>query len=219
MEQILDIFLHLDVHLVVLSQTYGLWIYGILFLIIFCETGLVVTPFLPGDSLLFATGALAALPGSGVNGLLIWGLLIIAAFLGDNVNYHIGKWIGPKVFNQKKSLFFDPNHLQRTQNFYKTYGARTVIFARFLPIFRTFAPFVAGIGSMDIRKYMGLSLFGSTLWMSLFIGAGYFFGNLPSVKKQFHVVILAVIGISVLPILITAFKSFLANKSKSKASL
>lgn len=206
MEQLIDLFLHLDIHLVTLSQLYGVWMYGILFLIIFSETGLIVTPFLPGDSLLFAAGALASLPGSGIQILPLWLLLISAAFLGDNVNYQIGKWVGPRVFNQTKSLIFNPHHLTRTQSFYQIYGARTVIFARFLPILRTFAPFVAGIAKMDFKKYVVLSFLGSFLWMSLFLGAGFNFGNIPAIKSRFHFVILAVIALSFLPIVIATLK-------------
>ncbi len=206
MNTILDYFLHLDVHLAELTLSYGPWIYLILFLIIFCETGLVVTPFLPGDSLLFAVGALASIPTSGIDVTSIWILLILAAVIGDNVNYQIGKFIGPKIFSRPKSLFLNPEHLQRTQNYYQTYGARTVIFARFMPIFRTFAPFVAGVGRMSLKKYILFSLFGSFLWMTSFIGAGYFFGNIPQVKRNFHLVIVAVILISFLPVLRMALR-------------
>lgn len=212
MMQIIDYFLHLDVHLTFLAQNYGIWIYAILFLIIFAETGLVVTPFLPGDSLLFATGALAALPDAGLNVVQIWALLILAAFLGDNLNYQVGKWFGPKIFNQPKSVFFNPKYLINTQEFYKKYGSRSVIFARFLPIFRTFAPFVAGIGQMEIKKYMLLSFLGSLMWMSIFISAGYYFGNIPSVKSKFHIVILVVIAISVLPIVYAAVRTSFKKK-------
>jgi len=204
--QIIDIFLHLDVHLTQLAAAYGIWIYGILFLIIFAETGLVVTPFLPGDSLLFAAGALASLESSGLSITLMWALLISAAILGDNSNYYIGRRLGPKVFRREKSLFLNPKYLAQTQEFYRDHGGKTVLLARFMPIFRTFAPFVAGVGRMNYRKFLTFSVVGSFLWMSLFLGAGYYFGNLPSVKRNFHLVIFTVIGVSFLPMVITAVK-------------
>jgi len=211
----IDYILHLDVHLAELTSSYGPWIYLILFMIIFCETGLVVMPLLPGDSLLFAVGALASIPGSGIDVMTVWALLIAAAFLGDNLNYQIGKAIGPKIFSRSKSIFFNPAHLERTQEFYTKYGVRTVIFARFMPIIRTFAPFVAGVGRMDLTKYMAFSLFGSLLWMSTFIFAGFYFGNIPQIKSNFHYVIVALIVFSVVPVAIAALK----NKSKSRIIL
>lgn len=213
--QIIDIFLHLDVHLAHLAATFGVYLYVILFFIIFAETGLVVAPFLPGDSLLFAVGALAALETSGLNIWWLWGLLIAAAFIGDNTNYQIGKHLGVRVFTQDKGLLFSKKHLIRTQHFYTEHGAKTVFFARFMPIFRTFAPFVAGVGHMNYRKFMLFSLVGSFVWMSSFLGAGYYFGNQPSVKDNFHIVIFAVIGISLLPMIITALKSKLGGKKKA----
>jgi membrane-associated protein len=204
--QIIDIFLHLDVHLAQLSATYGLLVYGILFLIIFAETGLVVTPFLPGDSLLFAAGALASIESSGLSVTVLWGLLISAAILGDNTNYQIGKYLGPKVFSREKSLFLNPEYLRQTQEFYRDHGGKTVLLARFMPIFRTFAPFVAGVGRMHFGKFFTFSVVGSFLWMSIFLGAGYYFGNLPSVKSNFHLVIFTVIGVSFLPMLITGLR-------------
>lgn len=206
LQTLLDYFLHLDVHLAELTFSYGPWIYLILFLIIFCETGLVVTPFLPGDSLLFAVGALASIPTSGIEVTTVWLLLILAAVIGDNLNYQIGMSIGPKIFSRPKSFFFNPEHMTKTQNFYTVYGARTVIFARFMPIVRTFAPFVAGVGRMPRKKYVLFSFLGSFLWMSSFIGAGYFFGNIPKVKSNFHLVILAVIFVSFLPLITAAFR-------------
>jgi membrane-associated protein len=206
LSQIMDIFLHLDTHLAQLSAAYGTFIYVILFLIIFAETGLVVTPFLPGDSLLFAVGALASIESSGLDIWLLWGLLIVAAFVGDNTNYHIGKRIGPRMFSKEKSLFLNPKHLDRTQQFYRDHGVKTVFLARFMPILRTFAPFVAGVGHMNYRKFMIFSFFGSVVWMSCFLGAGYYFGNLPSVKSNFHIVIFTVIGVSFLPMVVTALK-------------
>jgi membrane-associated protein len=210
--QIIDIFLHLDVHLAQLTATYGVLIYIILFLIIFAETGLVVTPFLPGDSLLFAVGALASLESSGLDIWVLWGLLILAAFIGDNTNYQIGKRLGPKVFANEKSVFLNPKHLAKTEAFYRDHGVKTVFFARFMPILRTFAPFVAGVGHMNYRKFMIFSLFGSVVWMSSFLGAGFYFGNLPSVKSNFHLVIFTVIGVSFLPMVITALKGRFSSR-------
>jgi membrane-associated protein len=205
--QLIDIFLHLDVHLAQLAATYGTLMYVILFLIIFAETGLVVAPFLPGDSLLFAVGALAAIETSDLNIWFLWTLLIAAAFLGDNTNYQIGKRIGPRVFSNEKSMFMNPKYLARTQDFYRDHGAKTVLLARFMPILRTFAPFVAGVGHMNYRKFMFFSLLGSVIWMSCFLGAGFYFGNLPSVKSNFHLVIFTVIGISFVPMIVSAVRS------------
>ncbi len=203
LSQIIDIFLHLDVHLAQLTATYGTLVYVILFLIIFAETGLVVAPFLPGDSLLFAAGALASIDSSGLSIIKLWILLILAAILGDNTNYQIGKFLGPKVFSHEKSIFLNPKYLKQTQEFYRNHGGKTVLLARFMPIFRTFAPFVAGVGHMHFGKFFSFSVVGSFLWMSCFLGAGYYFGNLPSVKNNFHLVIFTVIGVSFLPMLIT----------------
>jgi membrane-associated protein len=206
LSHILDIFLHLDVHLAALTAAYGVFIYALLFAIIFAETGLVVAPFLPGDSLLFAVGALAAIADSQLSILFLWLLLTSAAILGDSTNYFIGRRLGPKVFAREKSLFLNPKHLVKTQGFYREHGGKTVLLARFMPIFRTFAPFVAGVGRMDYRKFLTYSVVGSILWMSLFLGAGYFFGNLPSVKSNFHLVIFIVIGLSFLPMVISALR-------------
>lgn len=202
----LEIILHLDVHLANLTAEYGLLIYLILFLIIFAETGLVVTPFLPGDSLLFAVGAISSIPGSEIDITKIWILLILAAFMGDNTNYQVGKFLGPRVFSRPKSKVFNSEYLVKTQSFYEEHGAKTVLLARFMPIFRTFVPFVAGIGQMNLFKFMCYSLGGSLLWMSSFLGAGYYFGNIPSVKGKFHIVIITVILISFLPIAIGYFR-------------
>ena len=206
LQTILEYFLHLDVHLAELTLAYGPWIYLILFLIIFCETGLIFMPFLPGDSLLFAVGALASIPSSGIDVMTVWCLLVFAAVLGDNVNYQVGQAVGPKIFTRPKSLLFNPKHLVSTQRFYVVYGARAVIFARFMPIFRTFAPFVAGVARMPLKKYILFSCLGSLLWMSSFIGAGFFFGNIPKIKSNFHYVIVAVILVSFLPLLIAAIR-------------
>jgi len=197
-----DIVTHLDTHLVEWGNALGPWLYAALFLIIFCETGLVVTPFLPGDSLLFAIGALAAVPNSPIHIGVIIPLLIVAAVLGDAVNYSIGYRIGPKVFRSEGSIFFNRKHLVRTQDFYERYGGKTIIIARFVPIIRTFAPFVAGIGQMRYSRFFSFNVVGAVSWVVLFIPAGFWFGNLPFVKKQFHYVIFAIIFLSILPALI-----------------
>ena len=205
LKKLIDIVLHMSKHLEDLVGQFGPWLYVILFLIIFCETGLVVTPFLPGDSLLFAVGALAAItPQPGTFGLNIWVLLItliIAAILGDSVNYWIGKMFGDKL-PQKFPRLIKPQHLQKTHDFYERYGGKTIIIARFVPIVRTFAPFVAGIGKMTYSRFMGYNVSGALLWIGLLLPAGYFFGNLPWVKKNFSVVVLAIIILSILPAVI-----------------
>jgi membrane-associated protein len=194
---IIDIILHLDKYLDVLITGMGPWSYAILFLIIFCETGLVITPFLPGDSLLFAIGTFAALGSLDVT-LCIF-LLSIAAIAGDTVNYWAGKIIGPKVFHEEKSRFFNKQHLERTHQFYEKYGGKTIIIARFVPIIRTFAPFVAGIGSMTYLKFITYNVIGGVAWILAFISCGFFFGNIPVVKRNFTLVIMAIIVISILP--------------------
>lgn len=198
--ELLDFILHIDKHLAIFLQDYGLWLYGILFLIIFVETGLVVMPFLPGDSLLFATGALAAATGALDPTLLII-LLFIAAVLGDTLNYHIGKYIGPKAF-ERDSKWINRQQLIKTQKFFEKHGGKTIILARFLPFARTFAPFVAGAGSMNYKYFLFYNVLGGFLWISSFILLGYFFGNLPQIKDNFTYVILGIIVFSVLPIVI-----------------
>ena len=200
---------HLDVQLVAWSQTMGPWLYALLFAIIFCETGLVVTPFLPGDSLLFATGALCALPG-GLSIAAIAPLLLLAAVLGDAANYSIGRTVGPKVFTSQTSKLLNRQHLLRTQAFYDRYGGKTIIIARFIPIVRTFAPFVAGIGKMQYRRFFSFNVIGAVAWVGLLLPLGYAFADLPFVKKNFHVVIFAIIGISILPAVI----EFLRERAK-----
>lgn len=192
-----DFFMHLDVHLSELIQNYGMWTYLILFLIIFCETGLVVTPVLPGDSLLFAAGAFAALDALDVRLLFI--LLSIAAVAGDTANYWIGAYVGPKIFNKEKVRFLNKEHLDRTHQFYEKYGGKTIVIARFIPIIRTFAPFVAGIGNMTYWKFISYNVIGGIAWIAICLFAGYFFGNLPFVKENFTVVIIAIVIISVMP--------------------
>ena len=204
---IIHIFLHLDQTLVTLSQSFGIWLYVLLFLVVFAETGLVITPFLPGDSLLFAVGALTALPESGISLPLIIPLLIAAALIGDNTNYWIGRKFGPRVFSKEHSRFFNRKHLDKTQNFYDKFGTRAVFFGRFMPIARTFVPFVAGIGQMIYKKFIGYSIASALVWVCSFSLAGYYFGNLPSVKSHFHWVVVGVIVISLLPIAIEAIKT------------
>jgi membrane-associated protein len=192
-----DILLHLDAHLDLVIRNYGFWTYGILFLIVFLETGLVVTPFLPGDSLLFAGGTFAALGSLDVTWLII--LLAMAAIGGDTVNYWIGHTSGPKVFNRQKSRLFNKEYLHRTHQFYEKYGGKTIIIARFIPIIRTFAPFVAGIGSMTYGRFITYNIAGGIAWVILFVLGGYFFGNIPLIKHNFSLVIVAIIFLSILP--------------------
>jgi len=196
---VIDFVLHLDRHLSGLIQAYGFWTYLILFVVIFCETGLVVTPFLPGDSLIFAAGAFAAAGSLRI----VWLFLILtaAAVLGDTVNYWIGKKLGPKVFTKEKSRIFRKEYLDRTHRFYEKYGMETIILARFVPIVRTFAPFVAGIGRMSYGKFLSYNVIGGVAWTALFSFGGYFFGNIPFVKKNFSLVIIAIVLISFVPIL------------------
>lgn len=211
MTQFLDIVLHLDQHLVTWITFFGPWIYFILFLIIFCETGLVVTPFLPGDSLLFALGALSALE-EGLDVFLLLSILTVAGILGDTVNYQVGKYLGPKVF-KRESRFFKQEYLQQTQNFYERWGSFTIVAARFAPIVRTFAPFVAGIGSMNYKKFLLFNIFGAIAWVFTFILAGHFFGNIPIIKRNFTIVIFAVIFVSLLPMLVPWVQSKLKQNN------
>ncbi len=206
----IDYFLHLDRHLSVVIQMYGMWTYALLFVIVFCETGLVVTPVLPGDSLLFAAGAFAAVGALRVEPLFI--LLSIAAVGGDTVNYWIGNYVGPKIFQQEKVRFLKKEHLDRTHEFYERHGGKTIIIARFMPFIRTFAPFVAGIGSMSYLRFISYNVIGGVAWIGLFVFGGYFFGNIPAVKENFTLVILAIIFISILPGII----EFVRQRSKAK---
>jgi membrane-associated protein len=193
----IDIVLHLDKHLQMLIQNYGVWVYLILFVIVFCETGLVVTPFLPGDSLLFVAGALAAAGGMNVHLLVV--LLIIAAIAGDAVNYAVGRYLGPKVFHYDKSRFLNPRHLEKAHAFYERHGGKTIIIARFIPIIRTYAPFVAGIGSMPYARFAMFNVLGAVLWVTSLAYAGFFFGNIPWVKRNLSLVIITIIILSILP--------------------
>ncbi len=195
--QFFDIVLHLDQHLKVLIQTYGAWVYLILFLIIYCETGLVVTPFLPGDSLLFVSGTMAANGSLDVHGLFV--VLLVAAFGGDNTNYWIGRYFGPRMFKRQRSRLLNPEHLHKTQRFYEKHGGKTIVLARFLPIIRTFAPFVAGIGRMHYPRFMAYSFAGGVFWIGFFVYGGYYFGNLPFVKDNLTAFILGIVFISILP--------------------
>lgn len=208
----IDIVLHLDKYLQVLIQSYGVWIYAILFLIIFCETGLVVTPFLPGDSLLFVAGALAATGSMYVHTLFM--LLVAASFMGDNTNYWIGRFFGPRVFSRKGSWLLNPKHLERTQGFYDRHGGKTIVIARFVPIVRTFAPFVAGIGRMQYPRFMMFAFGGAVLWIGSLVYAGYFFGNIPWVKNNLSLVIVGIVILSILPGII----EFLRHRFGSRAA-
>jgi membrane-associated protein len=199
LHQAYDLFFHLDQHLNEWAGMLGPWLYVVLFAIVFCETGFVVTPFLPGDSLLFAVGALAAIDGTPINLGVVTVLLCFAAILGDAVNYSIGYYVGPKVFTSEGSRFLNKAHLLRTQRFYEKHGGKTIILARFMPIIRTFAPFVAGIGKMRYPRFAMFNIVGGVTWVAAFLFAGFFFGNVPVIKKNFHYVILAIVIISVLP--------------------
>lgn len=209
---VIDYLLHFEVHLDYVISNYHSWTYLFLFLIIFVETGLIIMPFLPGDSLLFAVGAFAA-RGS----LDFWSISLVmlcAAILGDTVNYSIGKFIGPKIFDRENHKLFNIQHLEAAHKFYAKYGAKTIILARFIPIVRTFAPFVAGIGEMSYQKFMSYNVIGAGLWIFSFVPLGYFFGNLPIVQHNFKLVMLAIIFISVLPGII----SYIREKNKMKIS-
>jgi membrane-associated protein len=203
---LIDFILHLDVHLTELITQFGSWTYVILFLVIFIETGIVIFPILPGDSLLFAAGALAALTGSPLNIVLLWVLMAIAAVLGDTANYTIGKYIGPKAFTSKSRLL-KREYLEQAQAFYKKYGRITIFLARFVPIIRTFAPFVAGIGEMPYGYFISYNIFGGIVWTALFTFGGFFFGNLPFVKENFSLVVIAIVIISVLPAVVEVIKA------------
>lgn len=203
--ELIDFILHVDQHLLEFIRDYGIWIYAILFLIIFVETGLVVMPLLPGDSLLFAAGAIAA-TGT-MDPVLLSGLLFVAAVLGDTVNYQVGRYIGPRVFDMNLRLI-KRDHLLKTQSFFEKHGGKTIIFARFLPIIRTFAPFIAGVSHMHYPRFLMFNVIGGAAWILSFIWLGYFFGNLPVIKNNFTYVIFAIIGISMLPALIETLRHY-----------
>ncbi len=211
-KQGLDLFLHLQDHLHALTRDHGAWVYGILFLIIFAETGLVVTPILPGDSLLFAVGAIAANPESGLNVWVAGTVILVAAILGDTVNYSIGKFSGAAL-SKKYPRLIKPEYLAKTHEFFERYGGKTIILARFVPIVRTFAPFVAGSGAMDYRRFMMFNVVGAIAWVVTLVPAGWFFGNLPWVKKNFELVVLGIIFVSVLPMLVEIFREWRKRRS------
>ncbi|MGZ3775317.1 MAG: VTT domain-containing protein [Bdellovibrio sp.] len=212
-----NIILHLDQYIPLWIIFFGPWLYVILFLVIFAETGVVVTPFLPGDSLLFAVGAFTAM-GNGLNLWVLLTVLTLAGILGDTANYHIGKYLGPKVF-EAKSRFFKKEHLQKTHSFYERWGAFTIVAARFAPIVRTFAPFVAGIGSMQYRKFLFYNTIGAIAWVFTFVLAGHFFGNLPAVKGNFHIMIFGIIGISMIPMLWPWATAIISKLKKNQSTI
>ena len=209
-----DIILHLDVYLDMLVNNYGPWIYAILFLVIFCETGLVVMPFLPGDSLLFIAGAVAA--GGGMDPVLLGGLLMLAAIMGDSTNYVIGRTVGERLFSNPDSKIFRRDYLQKTHDFYERHGGKTVTMARFLPIFRTFAPFVAGVARMFYPRFFMFSAFGTVLWVGGLVTLGYFFGNVPFIKKNLSLLVVGIILLSLIPMIIGVVRSRF-GRSPSKA--
>ena len=204
--QFLDLLLHLDKHLALLVQQHGLWIYAILFFIVFAETGFVVFPFLPGDSLLFVAGALAAIGEGGMDVGTLMAVLTVAAILGNTVNYRIGRYFGPRVFHWDNSRFFNRAALQKTQAFYELHGGKTLVMSRFLPLFRTFAPFVAGIGAMPFVRFTAFNVLGALAWVVSLCLAGYWFGNMPWIKQNLSLVILAIIVVSLLPVVIGYLK-------------
>jgi membrane-associated protein len=210
--------LHMDEQLPVIVNSIGGWTYAALFVVIFIETGLVVTPFLPGDSLLFAAGAIAALPNSGLSTPLLWLLMAIAAILGDTANYWIGHSLGPKVFHTE-SRWFQKEYLDRTHAFYEKHGGKTIFLARFIPIIRTFAPFVAGIGKMRYGYFISYNVVGGIVWTGLFLWAGHFFGGLPFVKKNFEIVIFAIIFISLIPAILEAVRARPSKPSKVESNV
>ena len=210
----IDIILHLDVYLDMLVRDYGVWIYAILFLVIFCETGLVVMPFLPGDSLLFIAGAVAA--GGGMDLVLLGGLLMLAAILGDSTNYVIGRTAGERLFSNPDSKIFRRDYLQKTHDFYDRHGGKTVTMARFLPIIRTFAPFVAGVARMPYPRFFGFSVFGTILWVGGLVTLGYFFGNVPFIKKNLSLLVVGIILLSLVPMIVGVVRSRL-GRTPSKA--
>lgn len=210
---IISFILHIDVHLAELFNQYGLWIYGILFLIIFCETGLVVTPFLPGDSLLFAAGALVVGTALDVNVMAL--VVVSAAVLGNVVNYTIGRFFGTQLFKNPDSKIFRRDYLNRAQAFYEKHGGKTIIMTRFVPIFRTFAPFAAGMSGMKYPKFLAFNLIGALAWVGIFLYAGYFFGNIPSVRKNFTLLILGILVVSIMPILYEAWKARKGQQPRS----
>ena len=217
MEFLLDFILHIDLYLINIIQTYHTWAYIILFFIIFCETGLVMTPFLPGDSLLFIAGAITALPDMPLEINLLTLILLMAAVLGDSCNYMIGRSFGKILCNRNHSIFFKQKYLDKTHEFYRKYGGKTIIIARFVPIVRTFAPFAAGMGKMHYRSFMIYNIIGGALWIGLFCYAGYFFGDMPVVQDNLKLLIVAIIVISILPAVVEILRMRFRIKTTSKA--
>jgi membrane-associated protein len=217
-KKLIDFILHIDVHLAEIIADFGVWTYGILFLIIFAETGLVVTPFLPGDSLLFAAGAFCAKPETGLNVHLMAVLLFVAAVIGDSLNYAIGARLGPAVFKREDSRFLRRKHLERAHAFFEKYGGRAIILARFVPIVRTFVPFVAGVGHMDYRRFLLFNVVGGFIWIYFLTYAGYLFGGAEFVQKNFKLVILAIIFLSVLPMVFEAWRAWREARAAAPAS-
>ena len=216
-QYLIDLFLHLDEHLSLVIKTYGTWTYAILFLIIFMETGFVITPFLPGDSLLFAAGTFASPAlGSPLNILVLWIMLCVAAVAGDTINYWIGHFIGPRAFSGE-IRFLKKEYLERTHEFYERHGGKTIVLARFIPIIRTFAPFVAGIGAMSYGRFLAYNVIGGVAWVTLFSLGGYFFGNLPFVKENFSLVVIAIILISVMPMVVEYIRGRLRSSQQAGA--
>jgi membrane-associated protein len=213
-----DYITHLNVHLKELGVTMGPWLYVLLFFIVFAETGLVVTPFLPGDSLLFAVGTLCALPGMPLSIAVVMPLLMLAAILGDAVNYSVGYKLGPAVFRSDSSRLLNKKHLLKTQAFYERYGGKTIIIARFVPIVRTFAPFVAGVGRMSYRRFLSFNVIGAVVWVGLLVPVGYAFANNAFVQKQFHYVIFAIIFISILPAIVEIAREYLKSRKSPSAA-
>lgn len=217
LKKLVDFIIHIDRHLAEIIASYGLWTYGVLFLIIFAETGLVVMPLLPGDSLLFAAGAFCAKPETGLNVHLMAGLLFVAAILGDTVNYWVGRKVGPAVFKREDSIWLRKKHLDKAHAFFEKYGGRAVILARFVPIVRTFVPFIAGVGSMSYPRFMAYNVIGGFIWIYFFTYAGFLFGNQPFVQKNFKFVILAIIILSVLPIVVEFVREWRKPRKTSAA--
>lgn len=211
-KKLIDFVLHIDRHLAEIIAHYGTWTYAVLFLIIFAETGIVIVPFLPGDSLLFAAGAFCAKPETGLNVHLMAALLFVAAFIGDTVNYWIGAKVGPVVFKRNDSIFLRKKHLEQAHAFFEKYGGRAIILARFVPIVRTFVPFVAGIGGMRYSQFIAYNAIGAFIWIYSFAYAGFWFGNQPFVQKNFKLVILAIIVVSIVPIIVELWRGWRENK-------
>jgi membrane-associated protein len=209
---LIDFVLHVDQHLALLVSNYGTWVYAILFLIIFCETGLVVTPFLPGDSLLFVAGALTALPSNDLNILLLILIVTFAAVLGDSVNFEIGKFFGEKLFSNPDSKIFKRTYLEKTHHFYEKHGGKTIILARFVPIVRTFAPFVAGMGRMSYQRFISYNIIGGVLWVSIFMLLGYFVGNISWIQNHLSLLVIAIVIVSIFP----AIFEIIREKMKKK---